>query len=128
MDPVADMLTRIRNGYRAKKPTAIVAYSKLKEEILRVLEARGYIAGYEKRGRKVRKFLEIKLRYDGETPAIEGIRRISKSSRRLYVGRGEIRSVRQGFGMSLISTSRGLMSGEEARKAGVGGEIIAEVW
>ncbi len=128
MDPLADMFTRIQNSYRAKKPTLIVAYSKLKEEILRILQGRGYVADYEKRGRKIRKFLEIKLRYDGETPAIERIRRVSKSSRRLYVARDEIRPVRQGYGLAIISTSRGLMSGEEARKAGVGGEIIAEVW
>ncbi len=100
----------------------------MKESIARVLEARGYIAGYEKKGRKIRKFLDITLRYDDGAPALEGVRRVSKASRRLYAGTSEIRRVRQGHGLVIVSTSKGLMSGEDARKAGVGGELIAEVW
>ena len=128
MDPIADMLTQIKNGYRARKSSVIFPYSKLKSEIVEVLASRGYIAGLEKKGRKVRKFLEVKLRYDGTTPALEGARRISKPSRRLYVPARDIRPVRQGFGLVILSTSKGIMSGEDARKARVGGEIIAEVW
>ena len=127
-DPIADMLVRVMNGYRAKKPAVVLPYSKMKESIARVLEARGYIAGYEKKGRKIRKFLDITLRYDDGAPALEGVRRVSKASRRLYAGTSEIRRVRQGHGLVIVSTSKGLMSGEDAHKAGVGGELIAEVW
>ena len=128
MDPISDFFTRIQNAYRAKKSTVVVPYSNLKSEIARLLEERGYILGFERKGRKVRKFLEITLRYEAGAPAMSAMRRISKPSRRLYVAKGEIRPVRQGFGLAIISTSKGLMSGEKARQAGVGGEIIAEVW
>ena len=128
MDPIADMFTRLRNGYRAKKATVILPYSKIKEGILRLLAAKHYISDMEKKGRKVRKFLEVGLRYDGVSPALTHIRRLSKPSRRLYLRKDEIRPVRQGFGLLIVSTSKGLMSGEEARKSGLGGEAIAEIW
>lgn len=127
-DPISDFFTRIKNGYRAKKASVLVPYSAMKEHLAAVLEERNYIAGFEKRGRKVRKFLDIKLRYDDTVPALTDARRISKPSRRLYVTKDAIRPVRQGFGLMIVSTSKGLMSGEAARKAGMGGEIIAEVW
>lgn len=128
MDTIADFFVRIKNGYRSGAETVAVPFSKMKAEISRVLESRGYVGGSEKKGRKARKFLEVTLRYDDKTPALTSIRRISKASRRLYVKRDTLRPVRQGFGMLIISTSKGLMSGEEARKAGLGGEIIGEVW
>lgn len=128
MDPIADFLTRIKNGYRAKKSSVIIPYSRIKDDMVRILEARNFIAGVEKKGRKVRKFLEVKLRYENSSPALSNARRVSRPSRRLYLRRGEIRPVRQGFGIAIISTSRGLMTGDEAKKAGLGGEIIAEVW
>ena len=127
-DPIADFFNRIRNGYAAKNATVLVPYSKLKEEIARLLEAKRSIAGFEKKGRKIRKFLEVHLRYDGTKPAIRGVKRISRPSRRLYIHAADIRSVRQGFGFLIVSTSKGLMTGEDARKARLGGEIIAEVW
>ena len=128
MDPLADMFIRIKNGYRAGQPSVVLPYSRLKAEVARLLEARRYIAEWEKKGRKVRKFIEVRLRYDGTRPAMQDIRRISKPSQRIYVGRREIRPVRQGMGLLIISTPRGVMSGEEARKSGLGGEMIAEVW
>ena len=128
MDPISDFFIRIQNAYRVKKGAVVVPYSNLKAEIARLLEARGYIMSFERKGRKVRKFLEIKLRYDGGRPALTALRRVSKPSRRLYVRRRELRPVRQGFGTAIVSTSKGLMSGEDARKAGLGGEVIAEVW
>ena len=128
MDPISDMFTRIQNGYRAKNAAVILPYSKVKEEILKLLLERDYISGIEKRGRKVRKFLEVALRYRGAAPAFGGFRRLSKSSRRLYVKAGDIRPVRQGFGMLIVSTPQGLKSGDQARKARLGGELIAEVW
>ena len=128
MDPIADMFVRIQNGYRAKNASVVLPHSKLKERIAAVLVERGFIAGIEKKGRKVRKFLEVELRYDERAPAMSGFRRISKPSRRFYLAAREIRPVRQGFGMLIISTPRGVMTGDAARKAKVGGEAIAEVW
>ncbi len=127
-DPISDFLICIKNGYRAGKSSVVVPYSKMREGIAGILEGRKYIEGFEKKGRKVRKYMEVKLCYDGKRPALEGVRRVSKPSRRLYVSKDKIKPVRQGFGLSIISTSRGLMTGEEARKSGLGGEIIAEVW
>ncbi|OHA08995.1 MAG: 30S ribosomal protein S8 [Candidatus Sungbacteria bacterium RIFCSPLOWO2_01_FULL_59_16] len=127
-DPISDLLTRIRNGYRARKPLIVLPHSELKEGILRLLEARRYIGGFEKKGRRIRKFLEVKLHYEDSAPALHGIRRISKPSRRIYLGADDIRPVRQGYGFLIVSTSKGLLSGEEARKGRVGGEVIAEVW
>ena len=128
MDPVSDFFTRIKNGYRARKTTVVVSHSDLKAEIARLLAGRGYLEAVEKKGRKVRKFLELTLRYRGAVPALTDVTLISKPSRRIYLKRGEIRLPRQGFGTLIVSTSQGLMTGQEARKAGVGGEAIAEVW
>lgn len=128
MDPIADMFVRIQNGYRAKHAAVVLPYSKLKGRIADVLVARGFIAAVEKKGRKVRKFLELELRYEGVTPAMRTFRRISRPSRRLYLSSRDIRPVRQGFGLLIVSTPQGVLSGEAARKANVGGEPIAEVW
>ena len=127
-DPIADFFTSIRNAYQARHATVVLPYSKMKEEIAKVLESRRYIAVSEKKGRKVRKFLELKLRYDGMQPVLHGARRISRPSRRLYVGADDIRPVRQGFGILIVSTSKGMMTGENAKKAHLGGELVAEVW
>ena len=128
MDAVSDFFIRIKNGYRAKKAMVVVPHSKLKAEIARVLQARGYVGAVEKKGRRVRKFLELELRYPSNAPALESVRLISKPSRKMYLKKNEIRPVRQGFGLLIVSTSRGVMSGEEARRAGLGGMAIAEVW
>lgn len=128
MDPVSDLFIRIKNSYRAKKPTVVVPFSEFKAEIARVLAARGYIGAVEKKGRKVRKFLELELKYREGAPALADVRLISKPSRRIYIKKEEIRPVRQGHGLLIVSTSRGVMSGEDARKASVGGVAIAEVW
>lgn len=106
----------------------VLPLSLLKQRLADVLLERKFIAGVEKKGRKVRKFLELTLRYDGSAPALDGFRRLSKPSRRLYLKAKDIRPVRQGFGALIISTSKGLMSGEEAKKQGLGGEAICEVW
>ena len=128
MDPISDFLNQIKNAYRARKASVLIPYSKIKDQIAGVLEDKGYIAAKEKKGRKVRKFLEIKLRYDGNGPAMVHVKRVSKPSRRLYLGKDDIRPVRQGFGISIVSTSKGIMTGDNARKSGLGGEIVAGVW
>ena len=127
-DPIADFFTRIKNGYHARQASVSIPHSSLKQAIAEVLSARRLVGDVEKKGRKVRKFLEIGLRYEDGAPALTGVKLLSRSSRRLYAGKSEIRPVRQGFGMLIISTSKGVMSGEDARKAGTGGTLIAEVW
>ena len=127
-DPLSDFFIQIKNGYRARKGAVVVPFSNLKSEIARVLEARKYIGSYEKKGRKVRKFLELKLLYDDGKPSLTEVRLLSKPSRRLYVGVDKIRPVRQGHGLLIVSTSKGVMTGEDAKKERIGGQLIAEVW
>lgn len=127
-DPVADMFTRVLNASRAGRESVIIPHSKLKSEIARLLKERGFIKDIEKKGKKVRKFLELTLRYNGKFPALAGLVRVSKTSRRVYVKSGDIAKMRRGFGTLIISTSRGLMTGEEAAKQKLGGEAIGKVW
>lgn len=128
MDPISDFLIQIKNGYRAGKSSVVVPYSTIKEKIAKLLEAKQYVSSSEKKGRKIKKFLEVELRYNDKIPALTEVRRVSKLSRRIYVSKDKIKPVRQGFGFAIISTSKGLMTGEEALKAGLGGEVIAEFW
>lgn len=124
MDPIANMLTIIRNAQAVNKPTVFVPFSKIKFEIVRVLKENGFIRGCEKKGKKPNKIIEITL--NNETQM--NIKRISKSGQRVYVKKEEIRPVRQGFGIAILSTSQGIMTNKEARKKGLGGEIICEVY
>jgi|ERR1700683_1243859 len=129
-DPIADMLTRIRNASRAKHPRVDLASSKLKVEIARILKDEGYVASFKVMDdNKVRKTLRIFLRYTPDRRSvITNLKRISRPGCRRYVGKGAIRSVVGGMGMSILSTPRGLMTGYAARKEGVGGELLCEVW
>ncbi len=135
LDPIADMLTRIRNAQRAGHKTVIVPASKLKFAIAQTLLSRGFIEGVEKHTDETGKkeSFEIALKYIERSmlrrdPAILGIRRISKEGCRVYAKKGEIRKVKNGYGLAIISTSKGVMSGEEAHAKGLGGEYICEVW
>lgn len=129
MDTIADMLTIIRNAQAVKKQTANVPFSKLKFEIARIFKEEGLIEGFEKKGKKTKKSIQINLKYDSSnTPAISDIKRISKPGQRVYVTKNQNKTVRQGFGMAIISTSRGLMTNKEAKKKGLGGEVICEVY
>lgn len=127
-DPIGDMLVRMKNAYARKRESVLIPHSNMKESIAKVLERKGYIAGMEKKGKKVRKYLELVLKYSDDGAALTGARRISRPSRRLYVKAPDIKSVKYGHGMSLISTSAGIMAGDEAKAKKLGGEIIAEVW
>jgi small subunit ribosomal protein S8 len=128
-DPIADMLTRIRNSARSRHPKLEMPGSKLKAEVAKILKEEGYISSFKvaEDGRK--KTLRITLKYspDGR-PAISNVVRVSKPGRRVYVSRDEIHPTLGGLGVSIMSTPRGLMTGRRARKAGVGGEIMLEVW
>lgn len=128
MDPIADMLIRIKNAQAVKRQTVDVPYSKLKMELAKILEAEKLIKSIEVQGRKVKKIIKIELKYQGEEPIIVNLRRISKSSRRIYRKKDQIRPVRQGYGLSVISTSQGLMTDKEARKRKIGGEILCEIY
>ena len=128
-DPISDMLTRIRNGGRARLERVSIPASRVKRELARVLRESGFIAGYESGENEGKPALVIDLRYaDDGTPIIEGIERVSKPSRRVYVKARELPEVRNGLGVAILSTPRGVMSGAQAREAGVGGEYLARVW
>lgn len=128
-DPIADMLTRVRNAHSAGKPTVSMPSSKKLVEIARIMQEEGYIAGYEIESAQPRDILEITLKY-GEKKArtIRGLKRISKPGLRIYAGKDELPRVLGGLGTAIISTSKGVMTDRDARKAGIGGEVIAYIW
>lgn len=136
VDPIADMLNRIRNALMVLHLTVSIPFSKLKYEIAKILEKEGFIEKVEKKGRKEKKVIEITLKKEetseesGEKmkPAISGLRRISKPGQRIYAGAKEIKRVRGGYGIAIISTPKGIMADKEARKKKLGGEIICEIW
>lgn len=126
-DPISDMLTRIRNANRALLPGVDIPHSKMKESIATILKREGYIIDYSVEG-KVPKTLKVKLKYQGRKSVIEGLRRISTPGLRRYVGSTEIPHVKGGMGVSVVSTSEGLMTGTQARKKNIGGELLCYVW
>ena len=129
-DPVADMLTRIRNGNTAKHDTVDVPSSKMKKAIADILVAEGYVKGYEVIEDGIKTPLRISLKYgaDKNTKVITGLKRISKPGLRVFAGKEELPKVLGGLGTAIISTSRGLMTDKQARKEGIGGEVIAFIW
>src|SRR5688572_28936202 len=130
-DPIADLLTRIRNAALARHDRVTLPASRLKQTIADVLKSEGYVAdvSLENAGAGPDKTLTLTLKYGRDRiPAIEGIRRVSRPGRRIYVRAQEIPKVKSGLGIAVLSTSRGIMSDRQARKAGVGGELLCEVW
>ncbi|KKS58046.1 MAG: 30S ribosomal protein S8 [Parcubacteria group bacterium GW2011_GWA2_42_35] len=128
MDPVADMLTKIRNAQAVGKETVVIPYSKLKAEVAKALIRFGYLKEARRRGRKNKKILELELLYKNNTPKISGLKKISKPSCRVYQSAKNLKSVRGGRGMAVISTTKGILSDREAKKENLGGEIICEIW
>jgi small subunit ribosomal protein S8 len=135
-DPISDMLTRIRNGVSAKHARVDIPASRLKAEIARILQDEGYIQGFrlveepaEKEGRQPRQIIRLFLKYGprGER-VITGVERISRPGRRVYLGVDDVPPVLGGLGTNILTTSRGVMTGRAARKAGVGGEVLCNVW
>lgn len=128
-DPIADMLTRIRNALQARKEEVEIPSSKLKVRIAEILREEGYIKGFKVVPDNRQGILKVFLKYDeyGE-PVISGLKRVSKPGRRVYVSKEEVPRVMGGLGIAILTTSRGLMTDREARKAGVGGEVICYVW
>jgi len=128
-DPIADFLARIRNAIMARHAEVVAPASKLKERLAEVLQAEGYIAGHDLRETDGLPEIVVKLRWaDPRTNAITGLRRRSRPGQRTYVRQGTIPKVRSGLGIAILSTSQGLMTDRAARKAGVGGELLCEVW
>ncbi|MBL7141730.1 30S ribosomal protein S8 [Patescibacteria group bacterium] len=132
-DPISDMLTRIRNALAVKKTEVILPYSKIKFGIAKVLEKEKWLKKIEvvSQGKDEKNFKQIKLilKYDDQDqPVIKTLKRISKPGQRVYVKKDRIPSVLQGLGMTILSTSKGLMTGQDARKKGLGGELICEIW
>ena len=128
-DPVADMLTRIRNANQALHEKVSMPTSKLKEELARILASEGYIDGCEVTGAGSTRTLAVTLRYGASRQrVIEGLRRVSSPGRRVYVSAGELPRVQGGLGVAVISTSQGLLADREARRRKLGGEIVCEVW
>jgi small subunit ribosomal protein S8 len=128
VDPISDMLTRIRNANRALLPNVDLPHSRMKEGIANILKKEGYIAEVATEGNKAKKTLKLKLKYDGKKGVIEGLRRVSTPGLRRYVSSTEIPRVRGGLGISIVSTSQGIMTGNQARKNNVGGELVCYVW
>jgi len=128
-DPIADMLTRIRNAIRAKHKTTRLPASRVKAEIARILKEEGYINDFSRADEEGKPYISIVLRYgpEGER-VISGIERVSKSGCRVYVKKDAIPTVLGGLGISIISTPQGLMTGDESRRRGLGGEVICNVW
>jgi len=131
-DPIADMLVRLRNAGSAGKSLVYVPYSDLKLRIAHVLMKEGYVASISRKtlkGKTTERMIEIGLQYDGPgAPRVRGAERVSRPSRRLYLGAKDIRPVQQGHGIMLLSTPKGVLTGDAARKEHVGGEIICRIW
>ncbi len=128
-DPIADMLTRIRNGAMADKDEVSMPASKLKEQIAAILEREGYVKGYRLEGEGPVRTLTVELKYGPDRErTISGVRRVSTPGRRVYAGRDELPRVQGGLGVAIISTSSGLLTDRQAKKRGIGGEVLAYVW
>jgi small subunit ribosomal protein S8 len=128
-DPIADMLTRIRNGLTVRKPYVLVPSSKLKVAIAQILLEEGFIQGYEVTNERPQANIRLWLKYDDKRrPIVAGLKRVSRPGRRVYSGKRELPWVLSGLGIAIVSTPKGVMTDREARRNGVGGEILCYVW
>ena len=128
-DPIADFLTRIRNAGMARHETVVMPHSKMKAEMARILTEQGYVESYSERGDGAKKELVIELKYDLDgRRAIRGLRRMSRPGRRVYRKQANIPRVLDGLGVAILSTSRGILTDHEARRAGIGGEVLCFVY
>ena len=126
-DPISDMLTRIRNAGRALLPAVELPHSRMKESVAKILKSEGYVADVAVEGNKIKK-LKIRLKYQGKKGVIEGLKRVSRPGLRRYVGATEIPRVLSGMGISIVSTPEGVMTGAQAKKKNLGGELLCYVW
>jgi small subunit ribosomal protein S8 len=126
-DPISDMLTRIRNAGRALLPAVELPHSRMKESVAKILKSEGYVADVAVEGNVIKK-LKIRLKYQGKKNVIEGLKRVSRPGLRRYVGSTEIPRVLSGMGVSIVSTPEGVMTGAQAKKKNLGGELLCYVW
>ena len=125
VDPISDMLTRIRNAQLAGHKSVAMPLSKIKLEIAGILKRENYVNDFRKLGKGIKKLLEVDLKYPA---VINEIKRVSKQGQRFYIKKDKIKTIKNGYGISIISTSKGLMTNKEARRAGLGGEVLLEIW
>lgn len=132
MDPISDMLIRIKNAQAVGHERVSIPFSKVKLQIAQILKTAGYVGEVERRKRSTKRseveYLDLALKYDGSEGAISGIRIVSRPSRHIYIKASQIKPVRSGFGSAIVSTSKGIMTSQEARKSGLGGEVMFEIW
>ncbi|HEY4474823.1 MAG TPA: 30S ribosomal protein S8 [Candidatus Paceibacterota bacterium] len=132
MDPIADMLIRIKNAQAVKSEQVVMPFSKVKFKIASILKEAGYISEIERKNKKAQKaeheYLQLTLNYKDNQGALSGVKIISRPSRRMYIKAKDVKQVRSGYGLAIISTSKGVMNSGEAKKLGLGGEILCEVW
>jgi len=127
-DPIADMLTRIRNAVAVKKPEVVLPYSKVKFSIAKILEAENYVAKVSKVANGKFDELKIELKYNNDGPVIRHIKRLSTPGQRIYVSGKELPYVLNGYGLAIVSTSKGVMTNKEAKRQNIGGELVCEIW
>lgn len=127
-DPISDLIVRIKNANARKHKTVEIPFSNKKEAIVKLIQSEGYISSYSVEGEGINKKLVVALKYKGSQSAIIGIKRVSKPGLKVYVKSSEIPTILSGYGTVIISTSKGLMTGKEAKKENVGGEIVAYIW
>jgi len=130
-DPIADMLTRIRNAIMARHNSLTIPGSKIKKSIAEILQQEGYVSRTDWKAPSAgnpQGSIDIRLKWDGKDSVIDGLKRISKPGRRIYVGHSELPKVRNGLGIAILSTSSGVMTEKSARNAGIGGEVLCEIW
>jgi len=127
-DPIGDMLIQLKNATLVGKHVVQLPHSRLKQRVAEILQREGYVESVEGTGEKPKQMLKITLRYEGKSPAITDVKRMSRPGLRLYIGRHEIPQVVGGIGIAVLSTSQGIMTGKEARKKGLGGELMCTIW
>lgn len=123
-----DLLVKIKNAQAVKKESTKVPYSKMDEAIIDVLTQHKYVEGYEKKGRGPKKILDIKLKYNDGQGAVSGLKFVSKPSRKIYTGYRDLKPVRHGYGLAVLSTPKGIITASQAKKSKIGGEILFEIW
>lgn len=128
MDPLANMMVALKNGGNAGLSSVSLPYSRIKEDIAKVLQSEGFVKGVETKLEKGKKRLVVTLVLENRTSKIRGAKRVSKTSKRIYKKASEIRGVKNGYGLLIMTTPKGVMSGKEAKKAGVGGEVLFSIW
>jgi small subunit ribosomal protein S8 len=127
-DPIADMIIRVKNAFMANKTEVSIPHSKVKEAIAKILEAEGYVESFEVEPTKPQRTINVKLKYVGKIPAITEVRRMSKPGRRVYSTVKDIPKALGGYGVTIVSTSRGVVTGSQARKMNIGGEVLCQIW